>query len=316
MRFVFFLNSLYFLTISLSYGAFEINKLGPKASAFNDTYSTLASDSWGIIYNPAQVVRLEGAQASFGYSRPYLNFGNFQANLVSGFFTREALGTGYGLGFIFVDTNVFYREIVGLFNMGHRIGEKDTDWDLALGTNLKVLSLRRGDPTKPYDPALVPQTLNRVTADIGVHGRYQKFFVGLSAQNVIPANMGVVVRDIVPIETRVGVGAKEIWTVPQLDFKVSPAIEVTNRNQDTVATGGAEIELLDFANFVFGIGTRNISFGFSIFLNQLSKEKGQNHKKEDYLREGTTYRLDVGYAYPITGIETVGSPLLGMTFLF
>lgn len=302
--------------------AFEINKLGPKASAFNDAYSALGDDPWATLYNPAQIVRLPGTQSAFSYSRPYLNFGNFQANLISGFFTREALGTGYGLGVTFVDTNVFYREITGLFNLGHRFGEKDDLWDFSLGTNLKVFSLRRGDPSKPYDPALKPQTMNRFTADFGTHLRVQKFYLGISALNLIPANIGVVVKDVVPIETRVGIGAKNLWEIPALDFKVSPAVEISNRNHNTTASGGAQIQLFDFADFVVGGSLENISLGFSVFLNQMKNHRNdteRNRSSEKTARdssEGTVYRLDVGYLYPINGIDHVGSPLAGMTFLF
>lgn len=316
MRFLLVLLSLLTLPyIGLVYGAFEINKIGPWATASNDAYSALGNDSWAIIYNPAQVVRLEGAQSSIAYSRPYLNFGNFKANIVSGLFTREAMGTGYGVGVIFLDTNVFYRELTGLLNFGHRFGDSENEWDFSLGANLKVLSLRRGDPTKTFDPALVPRTLNRFSADIGSLARYHNYYLGVSAQNVIPVNVGVVVRDIVPVETRVGFGAKEIFEIPHVGFKLSPMIEVANRNQDTFTTGALDIELLDFADFMIGAGSRNISFGFSIFINRLSGDTNKKYKNNE-VRDETLYRLDVGYAYPINGVDSVGSPLLGMNFLF
>lgn len=295
------------------WAAFEINKLAPEASALNDAYSALGADPWAILYNPAQVVRLDGAQAAVGYSRPHIGFGNFQANLVSGLFTRQAFQTGYGVGVTFVDTNVFYREVVGLFNVGHRIGEKEDPWDLSLGTNLKILSLRRGDPTKPYDPALVPQTMNRFTADAGMHLRISNYYFGISMQNLIPANIGVVVKENVPIETRVGIGAINLWEIQSLGFKISPMIEVSNRNQDTVATGAARIQLLDFAYFNIGAGTRDMTFGFSVLLNQMMRYRKESR---DSSNEGTIYRLEVGYQYPINGVDEVGSPLVGMSFLF
>ncbi len=300
---------------STVFAAFEINKIGPWATAANDVYSALGNEPWAMIYNPAQVVRLEGAQAALAYSRPYLNFGNFKANIAGGIFTREAMGTAYGVGIIFLDTNVYYREVTGLFNVAHRFGEKENDWDFSVGTNLKILSLRRGDPTKTFDPALVPQTINRFTMDIGSLARFHQYYLGVSAQNVIPANIGVVVKDIVPVETRIGVGALNLFEIPHVGFKVSPAFEVVNRNMDTTASGAVDLELLDFADFMFGVGTRNVSFGFSVYVNQLRSGREKKFVKTE-LRDETTYRVDIGYTYPISGLETAGTPLLGMSILF
>ncbi len=285
-----------------SYGAFDTKNVSPIASALNGAYSTLGEDPWAILYNPAQIVRLKGAQVSFSYSRPTLKFSQLETNSFSGIYTRNCLNIAFGIGVNYLNTNVLYREVTGILSLGERLGEEEDVWDIALGSNLKLFSLRRGDSSKPDDPALTPKTILKLSGDVGLHLRVHKLYFGMSLNNILPANRGTLTKENVPMELRLGVGAEKIWNIHP-KFWMSPILELTQRDLETSMMGGAKLHFLDHIQFNCGIDKKNVGMGCTMDVTRAPTEERD-------------LRFSVSYQLPIQEAENFGSPLVGMTFLF
>ncbi|OGR79656.1 MAG: hypothetical protein A3I11_04665 [Elusimicrobia bacterium RIFCSPLOWO2_02_FULL_39_32] len=311
MKITFLFLLLFSLTKASLEAAFEIEELAAEASSLNNAYSALGDDPWAILYNPSQVMRLEGTQLSMGYSSPHPDFENLQAKLGSCILTRQILDIGYGIGILFTDTNLYYREITGLLNIGKKFGEKENRWDLTVGSNFKLLSLRRGDPLNSTDPALNPITINKFSGDLGLNLRIQKTYLGASMQNILPANFGSSSKEKIPLEIRVGLGVKNILEIEEFHLTLNPMLEVSHRNKDFTSQGALQIKILDKAELNFGAGENNLSSGITLYLNRLKKGNILNSKKET-----SAYKLTLSYEFPLNETSSEGSSLAGMTFVF
>ncbi|MBI3012438.1 MAG: hypothetical protein HYY63_02315 [Elusimicrobia bacterium] len=307
------------ITLCLSYeqawSAFEIENLCPEATALQGTYSALGRDPWAMVFNPAQTVRLSDTQISMVYSRLHPGFGTLRAQSLNAAWTRTLFFTGIGLGFVLVDTNLQYREITGILNLARRFGEEKEVWDFSWGTNLKALSLRRGDPAQPNDPALAPVTFNRFTADAGCHLRIRRGYMGLSVQNMIPASIGLVRSETVPTETRFGVGVEKIPISGKRGFTVSPAAEWVRRGGTLSLRGGVTLHFLDLLSFHGGANSESFSLGLTLNLDTRREQK-RNEKYSKDVRKFVPFKLSAGAQYPLQGKERMASPLLGITFVF
>lgn len=305
---------IFFLSLTSLKAAFEIEELAAEASSLNNAYSALGDDPWAILYNPSQVMRLEGTQVSMGYSRPHPDFENLEAKLGNCILTRQILDIGYGLGIFFADTNVYYREISGLLNIGKKFGEKENKWDLTVGSNFKLLSLRRGDPLNSMDPALVPITINKFTGDIGLNLRIQQSYLGISAQNIIPVNLGSSSKEKIPLEIRVGLGIRNFLAMERFNLTLSPMLEVSHKNNDFTSQGALQIKILDLAELNFGAGEKVLSSGITLYLNRLKKMRTENVLNSK--KETAAYKLTLSYEFPLYGTDLQGSSVAGMTFVF
>ena len=298
------------VTVYTAHGAFETFNIGVKPMGLVDTFSCLGDEPVGMMYNPAQVVQMKRSAISTSFSKPDMGWGDADIGIYSIFYSNPFKDSKMSMGFgaSYMQTNLNYGETLGFLNLSIYYDKVfGTPVTFAWGLNGKLLSMKRGDPLKSWDPALKEMTITKNTADVGIWLEYNGYAFGYSELNIIEADFGVVAPSVIPKERRIGLGAKNI---PFLNrYKISPAIEYTNRNQYDLVSAGATVYMLKMLDFSFGYSKNNLGFGMTVFLNARPEEQ------DEYTRDGCM-RIDVSWLYPISGIDSAGSPQIGLFYYF
>lgn len=303
------------LSISLlmavhSHAAFEIYNYSVRGTSLEDAFGSLGDDATVLMYNPATMGRLKRSQVLVSYAKPHIDFGNVELNNFGLFFAGVyGRSTVLGGNVAVLDTNLSYREVWGTINYAGSAGKYfDKRMEVFFGINGKVMSMRRGDPNKPFDPALAVQTITKTTVDLGGLVKYERMLLGYSVANVIPANFAVIGTANIPTEKRLSLGFERIYTIPETEVTLSPTVEYSSRNKIDKWSGGCIVELLKAADFQMGISEDNATFGFSIY------PRGKGGKKRE--RSGKDMRIDAAYRFPINGLDSGGSPSIACNFYF
>lgn len=289
------------------FAAFETFNLGVKPMALVDTFSVLGDEPIGMIYNPAQTVQMKYSALSTAFSKPNVGWGESDVNIYSAYYVHPMSDMAFGMGISYLGTNLNYAETIGTINFAVKYREiYDTPLSVAWGINGKILSMKRGDPAKPWDPALKEMTLTRQTADVGLWLEYGSIVGGFSVANIVPADFGVVVKSEIPQETRIGAGIRNILLGEK--FKVTPSVEYTSRSGFSTLSGGLNFYLLKMLDFQIGASQDNLGFGMTVWMPRPEDREDEYNK--------STMRIDVSWLYPVSGIDTAGSPQIGLVFYF
>lgn len=299
------------------YCAFETFNLGVKPMALADTFCSSGDEPVGMIYNPAQTVQIAYPSLSTTFSRPNLGWGEAEVSIYSLYYAYPLKDSNkgpsptlmtFGFGVSYLGSNINYSEFEGLLNLSRKYRNIfESDINMALGVNAKLLQMGRGDPSKPWDPALKETKISRLTADVGAWFEYNNIVAGLSSANIAPADFGVVVQSLLPNENRIGVTIKDV-RIGDIPFKFTPSAEFTTRNSLDTLSGGLNIYLLSGLDMQLGVSQDNLGFGMTVFTKRPSEQ--------DPNEITSSMRIDVSWLFPISGMSTAGSPQVGMLLFF
>ena len=182
------------------FGAFENWNYAGRPMALNGCYVALADDVSAILYNPAGIAQLERPEIGASYCRPFLNLKNVNfdtGSLLLAFPWFENFTFELGATIFLEDNFVYhYQENMVAINVAYGLKEmfQKRGFNFAIGSNLKILSLNghAKDGFGNDDVVLQAKTTTKFSLDLGLLLAYKNLRLGISGQNLIPADFGVV----------------------------------------------------------------------------------------------------------------------------
>ncbi|MBN2406412.1 MAG: hypothetical protein JXJ19_01835 [Elusimicrobia bacterium] len=306
------------------HGAFLDPGWGARPTAMGGAYTALSDDSNGMLYNPAGTARARRTQATFMYSKPYLNL-----DLVSGPDTTE-LGMNYGsalypfvnwgtvgLGATSFSSSGLYREnayilnyavptqqlkeffsrfksqsAFGSFGTGgwSDSGPSMTKLETHLGMNIKYLSHEYTlDRYAEIDPVFESgNSASAISLDFGILVLLNnKYSFGLALKDFNGPDVGISEKDKVPAEFRLGTAL--------LSRKFRPCLDISFRDKLFNAHLGTEYVIKALA-LRCGGNLDELAAGFGISIGILS--------------------MDYSFIWPLYIQESYGTHRAALTFRF
>jgi ABC-type phosphate/phosphonate transport system substrate-binding protein len=310
------------LTFWLAGGASKANAYfidlggGVRPTGMGEAFVAVADDINAMQYNPAGLSRLEQVEIAGMYSNLYTNLDlrlynqgddHLGYNLLAATVPLPELQGGVGLTWKHFDT-VFYQENEMMLGYGRRLwawggepGEKRDTLDL--GCNLKWLQWQLSANQFTADQNYYPYSefqKNAFTADAGLMLRlFSNYRLGVSAENIIPANVGLTTTENVPAVYRLGL-AYSLFLGSVYADSLLATVEVSNRNH--LYNPKAGLESWHFHHCVAlraGADQDNLSCGFSY--------------RYPWNATSLALQLDYAFSYPWHMADTAGSQWVGMT---
>lgn len=286
---------------------------GVRPAGMGEAFTSVADDTNALLFNPAGLTRIR-----------HLEINGMYSDLFTGLNTRLYNGqqdhTGYnylslaipldrsvgtvGVGWAHFNT-ILYKENTFLLSYGRCLWSPytmDLGVEIDAGVSLKGLQWLVEANEFTTDPAYFPYSERQktaFTADAGVLATvYDGVQVGLSADNLIPADVGLTVKEYVPTVLRLGASYQLHWENSPLDSILSAA-EVTARNQVYIPKAGVESRWFkDRLAVRAGINTEGLTAGLSV--------------REQMPRSPLAIRMDYAFAYPWYLADTFGSHRIGL----
>lgn len=307
----------------VGFGAFENWNYAGRPMALSGCYVALANDVSAILYNPAGIAQLERPEIGASYSRPFLglknvNFDTGSLLLALPWFENFTFGLG---ATIFLEDNFVYhyQENMVAINVAYGFQEmfQEEGFNIAIGSNLKVLSLNAHAKNGfgNDDPVLEAKTTTKFSLDIGLLLAYKNLRLGISGQNLIPADFGVLEEERIPSEIHLGVGYN--WKILGKK-RVTPLVEFLYKGGESRIGFGTECEISSILAIQLGIDKDNYSFGIS--LGKISEIKEESADSGEFinlpLNESWAPRIDLSYVYARNVERQTGSPHIGLIWRF
>lgn len=311
-----------FLLVSLiipnkSSGYFQDFGLGVRPIGMGDSFVAVADDSNTLLWNAAGLADLEKREINLMYASL---FSGLEARLFTG--DKDILGYNnialawpvdpeignFGAGWTLFNSE-FYQENSFIIGYGREIGTELFNWlqvnetikniRLNAGINLKILnwSVDENQFTQS-NSALNVSALNRtnMTADLALLMHYiENVKVGLSFENIIPADFGILTREPIPFNFRLGTSYLHLWdnNTPYVDSLLG-TLEFTYRSNLADIRVGAEGWFFDqLIALRFGTTVDNFATGLSV--NTVLPNTPID------------VRLDYAFTYPYAVQSTFGS---------
>jgi len=308
----------------VGFGAFENWNYAGRPMALSGCYVALADDVSAILYNPAGIAQLERAEVGAYYCRPFLglkdvNFDTGSLLLALPWFENFTFGLGATL---FLEDNFVYhyQENMVAINVAYSIPEmfQKRGFNLAIGSNLKILSLNAHakDGFGNDDPVLEARTSTRFSLDLGLLLAYKNLRLGISGQNLIPADFGVLEEERIPSEIHLGAGYD--WKILGKK-RITPLVEFLYKGGENRIGFGTECEISSILAIQLGIDRDNYSFGVSLGKISDIKEESEMDSGEFVslpLNESWAPRIDLSYVYARNVERQSGSPHIGLIWRF
>jgi len=307
----------------IGFGAFENWNYAGRAMALNGCYVALANDVSAILYNPAGMAQIERPEIGAFYSKPFwglknVNFDTGSLLLALPWFENFSFGLGATL---FLEDNSIYHYQENMVAIGIAYGIREAvqkaGLNLAIGSNLKILSLNAHakDGFGNDDPVLEAKTTTKFSLDLGLLLVYKNLRLGISGQNLIPADFGVVDEEKIPWEIHLGTGYN--WKILGKK-KMTPLVEFLYKGDESRIGFGTEFEISSMLAIQLGIDRDNYSFGIS--LGRISNVKEETTGSEEFvnlpLNESWAPRIDLSYVYARNVERQSGSPHIGLIWRF
>jgi len=263
-------------------GAFQFSDFSARGNGLGGAFVALANDNSASLYNPAGLRQVRRKSLLFNYLKPYLTLPDINLNFLHFNFTYPLQRVGsFGLSFLFYAADRYYSEHVFLLNYAARLSDffSDISFHTLAGINIKILGhsyswdeeiKATGMATK--DPIIVSNKTQQsaISFDLGFLTRIIKnLYFGLSVNDVIQPNIGLVYEDRVPLTIRAGISLREaisLWYIRE--FVVTFDISYRNQNWGRWSDRfnfyiGNEISLPPRFLFRYGINSSNFSLGGS-----------------------------------------------------
>lgn len=289
---------------------------GVRPMGLGEAFTAVADDISAMQYNAAGLSRLEQLEITGMYSNLYSNLNLRLYTRAHDYLGYNLLAAGLpvpeirgGVGLTWKQFNtMFYQENLLALGYGGRVwtwGRTPAEGlTLDAGGNVKWLQWQVDENTYTSDAEFYPYSelqKNRFTADAGVMLRlYSNWSLGISAENLIPADLGLTAAEVVPAVYRLGVAYRLPLESAYADSLMA-TVEVTNRNHVYVPKAG--LESWHFRRSVglrAGVNTDYVSGGMSCRYNWKSA--------------AVSLQLDYTFTYPWHLADTLGSHWAGLTF--
>jgi hypothetical protein len=303
-------SSLIFLAIIiLLYAApspayFQDPGAGARPLGMGGAYVAAADDCNSLFWNPAGLTRIHKQEFIATFSSLYTGL---NAKLYNSEFDRlgyhfigyvypSRMGS-FGTGWNTLQSH-FYDESTLCLSYGGELRER-----LCIGLNLKRLSWKmqgneytRMDKDIPDDGA----SQSGFTLDLGaLFKANNNLSFGFSAENLIPADVGLNTENQVPVNSRAGI-AYRAYNPKNLNLELLYVMEITYRDEASIRMG-AEGWFLDKI------------LGVRAGWNPTSATMGLSYRLVKNLLE---MQLDYAFIYPLYIRETYGSHRISVIFRF
>jgi ABC-type phosphate/phosphonate transport system substrate-binding protein len=289
---------------------------GVRPSGMGEAFVAVADDSNSALFNPAGYARLDAWELSGMYADLYSNLNVRLYNEADDYFGYQFLSMGVpvpfvggGVGASWIQFNtVFYQENSVTVSYGKRLWEPhtlDSGFALDVGVSFKMLHWKVDGIGEDIAAKLDGYGTEKYgyTADVGVlTSVLEKFKIGLSVDNIIPINVGMIVEEIVPAVYRVG--AAYTYAFPRyqewLD-SIMVTSELSLRNNVYLPKVGFESWWFNhFAGIRVGINQDRFTSGFSfVFGGGVDSD--------------LVLQLDYAFSYPFQLADSLGTHRVGMT---
>ena len=301
--------------VLLTWAYFEDMGGGVRPTGMGEAFVAVADDINAMQYNSAGLSRLEQVEIAGMYSALYTNLDlrlynqdhdYLGYNLLAATVPIQELRGGVGLTWKQFNTE-FYQENIVMLGYGRKMwtwGATPSEGGaIDLGCNAKWLEWQVGANQFTTDPEYYPYSSlqkNAFSADLGLMVRlYSNWKVGFSAENIVPANVGLTTTEDVPAIFRLG-AAYNLYLGSAYADSLLSTLEVTKQNQEYTPKVG--LESWHFHRSVAiraGANTDDFSCGLSYRYVWNSAD--------------LALQLDYAFTYPWHLADTMGSHWVGMT---
>jgi len=300
-------------------GYFKEIGSGARPLGMAGAYTAIADDANAVFWNAAGLAQLKKQELCAMYS---ILYAGLNAKLYDGEkFQTEQLGChliSYALpskeeignfGFSWATfQSQFYEENTFLLSYGRRLTN-----ETCFGLNMKRLSWSVGGNRYTREDEDISDSGDSkagLTLDFGFLHKISKLSIGISAENLFPADLGLIVKERVPINIRLGMAYKYKTNSPS-EYKATHmtiACDIVHRYnlsgkyRETSASLGAEFWFFDRSLAVrAGLNLHSIASGLSYRVGHGEFEMG----------------LDYAFLYPLRSIGwTYGSHRMAMVMKF
>ncbi|MHB9154167.1 MAG: PorV/PorQ family protein [Endomicrobiales bacterium] len=302
-----------FGTLNPAFAAFNETGLSPRAAGQGGAFTSADDDSAALFYNPAGSAFLRQRELSLMYSRPFSGLERVGLAREYAIYCMPTESAGaVSLGWTSFQANDVYREDALLLSYSRDISSLQTllfkaPAAKALSAGVTLKYLKHGfvtDARTRDDPVFAGgDTRGAFTADAGLLFRKavadgSLLNAGVSVKNLVPADTGLLGKDNVPLETRLGLSW---YTVAfKAVYSVNAAADVVMRGPVTTVHLGGECWVIPRFGVRLGGNPNEYAFGLS----------------GDFDLNGSGVRLDYSFLWPLHVQETSGSHVLALVFKF
>ncbi|MCD4812170.1 PhnD/SsuA/transferrin family substrate-binding protein [bacterium] len=276
---------------------------GVRPAGMGEAFVGIADDANTVLFNPAGISGMKQVEVMGMYSRLYMNLDD-----------RQYTGNQDRIGYSLAATVLPFADAVGSFGLAwsrfysELYGENQfylsyarnilKAYNIDLGITLKVLnwSVSKTAYTESYSE----WEKWGGTLDAGIlSSPFEGFQVGISADNLVPADMGLYSEAITPVALRVGAAYFLPWEIDGLE-SMRTQLELHARNESYNIKFGFETWLAGKEiGLRTGVNLDQVTLGFS-YWKKLSSQPFELH-------------FDYAFAYPFYVMETIGSHRAGVT---
>lgn len=280
---------------------------GVRPMGMGGAYTALADDSNAPMWNSAGLAQIKKQELNLAYSALYIGLDPYLYNSENDQLGHHLISyilpfgsASIGLSWNTFQSN-FYDENTICLSYGKKLIET-----LYTGINLKRMdwNIAENEYTKIDDD--IPDkgaSKNGYTLDLGfLIKSNDNFSIGFSAENLVPADVGLNVKERISPNLRCGVAYK-VKTPKSLDLKLLTLLDTSYReqNQDMDVRLGIEGWFIHETTGVrLGVNSTSLSSGFSyrIFLSRLELQ------------------LDYAFIYPFLILDSYGSHKIAIILRF
>jgi len=291
-----------------AWGYFQDAVGGVRPAGMGDAFVSVADDANAVLYNPAGFARLHDFELTSLYADLYhdLNARLYtgQTDQLGYNFISLALPGPETLGTFGVSWNhfysVLYKENTFTASYGRTLFAPGI---LDIGVTAKVLQWMVEANDYSSNSASFPGEREKMsfTLDGGLLCTpVQGLTLGLSANNLLPARMGLNGTSTVPLVLRAGAAFKKEWQDNAVD-SVQLVLEWEQREALSYAKVGLE-------TWFFG---KKLGIRAGYNFDQITTGLGFHYNPDG---SPLDLQVDYAFAYPLQIVETLGSHRMGMTF--
>jgi len=301
-----FIIILLILVIDPSQAYFRDLGIGARPLGMGGAYTAIADDGNAVLWNSSGLAQIENREIIAMFAALYVGLGaklyNEKTDNLGYHFICYANPSSSGSFAISWSTlqSQLYDENIFCFSYGMRLNDH-----LYAGLNLKNLGWRVGaNEFTKFDKDIPNQgtSVNKFTIDLSALYKFDDgLSLGLSAENLIPANVGLNIKEEVPVNIRSGI-AYRIDNFWYKSINLLPAIDIAYRfGEDIDIRIGSEAWFMDEI------------LGLRAGWNQTSVTSGLSFRFVS--REWET-QLDYAFVYPLTIQKNYGSHRISLKVKF
>ncbi|MGB9596297.1 MAG: hypothetical protein ACPL7B_08455 [Candidatus Poribacteria bacterium] len=296
------------LTFNISIKAyFKDLDVGVRPMGMGGAYTAIADDSNAPIWNSAGISQIKRQELNLAYSALYVGLSpslyNLESDKLGQHFISYILPLGsdsFGLSWNSFQSNLYDENIVCL-SYGRRLIKT-----LYTGVNLKRMSWDIiGNQYTKIDDDIPNEGASKAgyTLDLGFLLKPDgNISIGFSAENIIPADIGLIMKDRISPNFRGGIAYK-IDKLSSLDLKLITLLDTSYRGKDysmDVRIGAEGWFINETTGIRFGVNSTSLTSGLSyrILFSRLELQ------------------LDYAFVYPFFILDNFGSHRIAVILRF